>query len=51
MDKVSPMDLFAGIRKAIQDALKTNPNLTAKDVLDMLELTEDIFSIMLKKIK
>jgi hypothetical protein len=50
-NKISAMDMFLVFRKSIQDMLKENPNATAKDVLDGLEMTQELLDIFVKRLK
>lgn len=50
MDKVSPIDMFEGIRKGIKELIKSKPDATAKEVLDLLEMTEELVKVIEKQL-
>lgn len=50
MKDISAMDMLMAIRKGIQDTIKENPEATAQDVLDGLELTTEITELLVKRL-
>ena len=51
MENISAMDMFLSFRKAIKEMIEKDPDATAKDVLDALELTQDLVELLVKRIK
>ena len=50
MDKISLAEMYIAFRRGIEQMIKNNPNATAKDVLDGLELTVDVINLFEKRL-